>query len=409
MAIEHPGMRAIHVTAEDWRVLATLPWGVPLEEWEDPRYAVSIITQRRGISRHPVVFVEAGGRKYAVKETSPEAAASEIANYRIIAGRGCPTLVPVGDVVVEREAILAGDILGVPQYISGDVGYCVTRLATRVLPHALLYQYPFTEHNKRILLVAVARLLVQLHLAGIYWGDASLANVLIDLSKRRLLAVLADAETVEIFAPPLGDALRAEDVEYFVEALHWQSEDIRLARELPEDAPVLGDEDADFFRATYADLWQTPTRRQLAPSTESALERLSGGVVGLGTWALRAGRAGVEVTLRPAWYRERLRDLIGVWIPLAYARRVYDLVLGHKWLLSEQAGEDVGLVAAGEDWRQRYHDPLVRLLQAYAPGQPMDYDRYLAIMQHLWELSQAEHRIVPIEEGAIDYLLPRAG
>src|SRR5262249_24140901 len=160
----------------------------------------------------------------------------------------------------------------------------------------------------------------------------------------------------------------------------WQSEDIRLARELPEDATVLDEDDTTFFRQTCESLWRSPRRRQLAPDADSALERLSGGVLGLGSLALRAGRAGGEATLRPRWYRERLRDLIGVWIPHAYARRVYDLILGHKWLMSETAGYDVGMVAAAEDWRMRYHDPLVALLQAYTPDQLLDFTRYLAIM-----------------------------
>ncbi len=405
----HAGIRAAHLGNEDQRALADLPWGVALDEWSDPQYGVTIIDQRRGMSRHPVIFVRAGGRKYAIKETSPTAAEQEIASYQEIARRGCPALSPVGDLTVVGAPLPAGEVNGVTQYIAGDVGYCITRLATRVLPHSLLYQYPFTEQNKRILLIAIARLLATLHHAGVYWGDASLANVLIDLSKRRLLALLADAETVQIFPDPVSDALRAADVDFFVEALAWQSEDIRLARELPEDETILDEDDATFFQTTYAGLWQSPRQREIAPDAESALDRLSGGVVGLGTWAVRAGRASVEATLRPGWYRERLRDLVGVWIPHAYARRVYDLVLGHKWLMSEAAGYDVGLVAAGEDWRQRYHDPLVQLLTAYTPDQPLDYDRYLAILHHIWRMALHEHRIVPIEEGAIDYLLPKAG
>ena len=406
--ISNPAIRAVHVSTADWLALESLPWGVPLDDWEDPQYGVDVINQRRGMSRHPVIFVRAGNRKYAIKETSPVAAAREIASYHEIARRGVPSLVPVGDIVVAGEDIPAGTVGGITQYESGDMGYCITQLATRVLPHSLLYQYPFTEDNKKILLIAIARLLVLLHSAGVYWGDPSLANVLVDLSRRRLLAVLADAETVQLFAPPLGDVMRREDVDYFVESLEWQSEDIRLARELPEDTAVLDADDTTFFRQTYEDLWRSPRRRQLAPDADSALERLSGGVLGLGSLALRAGRAGVEATLRPRWYREQLRDLIGVWIPQPYARRVYDLILGHKWLMSEEAGYDVGLVAAAEDWRMRYHDPLVALLLAYTPDQPLDYTRYLAIMHYIWQISQREHRIVPIEEGAIDYLLPKA-
>lgn len=400
-------IRVAHLSHEDQHALHSLPWGVPLDDWTDPQYGVDVINQRRGMSRHPVIFVRAGAGKYAIKETSPAAAEHEIANYREIARRGCPALSPVGDLTVAGAAIPAGEVNGVVQYISGDMGYCITRLATRVLPHSLLYQYPFTDQNKRILLIAVARLLATLHHAGVYWGDASLANVLIDLSKRRLLAVLADAETVELFPQPVSDMLRQQDVAYFVEALAWQSEDIRLARDLPEDATVLDENDAEFFQAEYEELWRSPRRRHLAPDAESALVRLGGGVAGLGAWAARASRAGVEATLRPAWYREQLRDLIGIWIPHAYARRVYDLVLGHRWLMSEAAGHDVGLAAAAEDWRRNYHDPVMHLLHTYAPDQPPDYDRYLAIMHHNWQVSQREHRIMPIEEGAIDYLLPK--
>jgi hypothetical protein len=409
MASTFGTIRAVHLGAEDQDALQSLPWGVALDDWTDPQYGVDVINQRRGMSRHPVIFVRAGGRKYAIKETSPAAAEQEIARYREIARRGCPALSPVGDLTVAGAAIPAGAVNDIMQYISGDVGYCITRLATRVLPHSLLYQYSFTEQNKRILLIAVARLLATLHHAGVYWGDASLANVLIDLSKRRLLAVLADAETVELFPQSVSDMLRQQDVDFFVEALAWQSEDIRLARDLPEDATVLDENDAEFFQAEYEELWRSPRRRHLAPDAESALVRLGGGMAELGAWAARASRAGVEATLRPAWYREQLRDLIGIWIPHAYARRVYDLVLGHRWLMSETAGHDVGLAGAAEDWRSNYHDPVMQLLHTYAPDQPPDYDRYLAIMHHNWHVSQREHRIMPIEEGAIDYLLPKAG
>ncbi len=399
-------IRAADIPQDDWTAMQELPWGVPLDEWNAAEHGIHVIDQRRGLSRHPVIFVQAGARKYAIKETSPEAAQTEITNYREIVRRGCPALSPVGSIVVAGPPVPAGQIAGVEQYISGDVGYCVTRLATRVLPQSLLYQYPFTEENKRKLLIAVARLLVTLHDDGIYWGDASLANVLIDLGRRRLTALLADAETVQIHPEPLSEMLRQSEVDFFIEAMAWQSEDIRLARELPEDETVLNEADAQFFQESYDALRRPGALRPLTRDLESALAMLGGGVLDLGVWARQTSVASLEATLRPAWYREHLRDLIGVWIPRAYARRVYDLLLGHKWLMSEQAGYDVGMADAGADWRERYHDPLVNILSAYAPGQPIDYDRYLAIMHHIWLLSQREGHPIPIEEGAIDYLLP---
>lgn len=405
-------LRSKDISDDDWEGLQSLPWGVPLEEWNEAQHAIDLIDQRRGMSRHPVIFLRVNGRKYAIKETSPEAAADEIANYRAIIRRGCPSLVPVGSVVIKDELIAAGSVGGVEQYISGDMGYCVTRLATRVLPQSLLYQYPFTEENKSMLLVAIARLLVTLHNAGIYWGDPSLANVLVDLSRRRLLALLADAETVQLFPGPLSEKLRQHDVDFFVEAMRWQSEDIRLARELPEDETVITEQDTEFFIASY----EAQRRIESRPThdIEVALDHLGSGVlglgsgvIGLGALAVRAGVSSVEMTRRPGWFRDNIRDLMGVWVPRTYARRVYDLLLGHKWLMSEAVGYDVGLAEAAQDFRERYHDPLVQLLGAYVPGQPLDFERYLQIMHHIWALSQREGRPIPIEEGAIDYLLPR--
>lgn len=397
---------ACTVAEEDWQNLSALPWGVPLEEWTNPEHGLNSIDQRRGLSRHPVLFVQAGSYKYAIKETTPKSAETEIANYQEIARRGCPCLVPVGSVVVEGELIPAGMIVGIMQYERSDAGYCVTRLATHVLPHSLLYQFPFTEENKQILLVAIARLLLTLHNAGVYWGDASLANTLINLGRTQLVALLADAETVEIFPGAMNEHMRQADIDFFCESLLMQSEDIRLARNLPEDETVLSFQDTEFFQSVYASLRMTSTITTISREIEQALMWLSAGVVDLGRLTWQAGISGVEATFRPGWYRDKLRDILGIWVPRAFARRVYELILVHKWLMSEGAGHDVGLAAAANDWRIRYHDPLAQVFATYAPGQQMDYNWYLRIMNHIWKMSEQKGRPVSIEEGAIDYLLP---
>jgi len=400
-------IRTVALAPDDWAVLRSLPWGVPLESWEDPEYGVAVIDQRRGLSRHPVIFVHAGTSKYAIKETSPQAAESEIANYHEIARRGCPSLVPVGTVTVIGETIDAGVINGVRQYESGDYGYCITRLATRVLPHSLLYQYPFSDANKKLLLVAIAKLMVTLHAAGVYWGDASLANSLVNIGRRQLVAILADAETVNLYPMALTEVQRQSDIEYFQESLAMQSEDIRIARDLADDEVILDESDGQYFLKMYERLRTPNPFVSLSQEIERAITAMGGGVLDISAWAWRAGISSVENTLRPNWYRDQLRDLMGIWIPRTYARRVYDLVLGHKWILSEEEGHDVGLAVAAQDWRERYHEPIVELLQAYNPGKPIDFDRYLQIMHHIWILSKRTGRVVALEEGAIDYLLPK--
>lgn len=53
----------------DQRRLENLPWHVSLEEW--PEHGIIGLAIRRGESRHPVIFVESEGRRYAIKETTP--------------------------------------------------------------------------------------------------------------------------------------------------------------------------------------------------------------------------------------------------------------------------------------------------------------------------------------------------
>src|SRR5438552_13576639 len=177
----------------------------------------------------------------------------EIANLHEIERRGIPVLSPVGSVIVPQPPLLLDEHGpgGVSEYVSGDRGYTVTRLAPRVIPQSLLYSVPFTRKNKQHLLSAIAVLLIELHEHGVYWGDPSLANVLIRIDGRRVLAIMADAETSELFPGPISDGLRDQDLALFGESLAWQAEDLRQARGLPEDVQILDDKDFRYFERRY--------------------------------------------------------------------------------------------------------------------------------------------------------------
>lgn len=433
-------VKATHLARTDWTRLRALPWGTPLEEW--PERGVATLTVRRGESRHPVLFVEAGRRRYAIKETSPVAARREIGVLEELQRRRCNALEPAGWVVVRGDPIYVGDVAGRPQYMSGDVGYCITRLAERVLPQSLLYRYPFTDPNKRLLWNAIAELLLDLHEAGVYWGDPSLANVLMDLSGHRLTAVMADAETAEVVNGPLDEGLRRQDLDSFVESLEWQAEDIRIARELSEEQRLVTEGDAYDFLSRYAGLRAERERAHArnrsvplfarAREIERSVQRLNAlgyGVLAGGTRALRSGlEVGLEdittgmalaseavdpgmklqiATLRPGWYVQRLRELLGVRVPRVYARRIYQHINVHKWLMSERAGRDVGMAVAARDWLEYEHQPAMAFLESYLPhaNSAMLYAAYVAILDHTWEMSLREQRPVPLEEGAMDYAL----
>lgn len=434
------------MSAADWKRLRGLAWGKPLDTW--PEHGVVPLTIRRGESRHPVLFVEREGRRYALKETSPVAARREIGALDQLQGRRTRTIAPVGVVIVRGDPLPVGEVGGQTAYVDGDIGYCVTRLAEHVLPQSILYRYPFTDENKRLLWNAVVELLVSLHESGVYWGDPSLANVLIDLSDRRLVAVMADAETAEIMPAPLAEGLRRQDLDAFVESLEWQTEDIRLARGLPEDRHLVTGGDTEYILSRYAGL---RAEREAEAEAEAAtttfarlvdmqrrvrmLSSLGYGVLdfaarvpsrvrhprhphltlhGLGQAltpsSVAARRHELEVaTLRPGWYAQHIHELLDVRVPARYAARIYEHLNVHKWLLSERAQTDVGMEAAAQDWREHYHLPLMAFLASYLPdADPTTfYATYAAILDWAWELSVREGRTVSIEEAAMDYALTR--
>ncbi len=448
--------REIDIPRSDWLRLALLPWHLPFDEWSSPQ--VNLLSIRKGESRHSVLFVEIERRRYAIKETSPLAASHEIASFRTIQQRHCRTLDPVGFLVLRGKPIPAGTVANQIVYESGDIGYCITRLAERVLPQSLLYRYPFTETNKRLLWNAIAELLLELHEHGVYWGDPSLANVLMDLSGHRLTAIMADAETAEVRAGPLNEGLRQQDLEMFIESLIWQAEDIRLARGLPEDQQLVTESDSDYFLSRYEGLRAERTNATNAGQFASSFGNLLGslseitermqrlndlgyGVVQLGTQYVRSGLDNIEhgieslaiphraneeqdtpstanppvaniqiATLRPGWYVRRLRDLLGVHVPPEPAQRIYQAINVHKWLLSERAGHDVGMEATIRDWRQHYHQPLLNLLTNLYPHATtaVIYEAYAAILEHTWQMSEQQQRALSLEEGALDYLLAQA-
>jgi hypothetical protein len=441
----------------DRGALAALPWKAPLEDW--PALGVQAISARRGESRHAVLFVEAEGRRYAIKETSPESARKEISQLIEIRRRGIYALEPVGVVVAPGPPIAVGEIAGVTQYLPGDRGYCITRLAQRVIPQALLYRYPFTRRNRQMLWNAIIALLLDLHERGIFWGDPSLANVLIDLSQHKVRALLADAETAELYPGPLEENRRQEDLAALQESLLWTGEDIRLARGDGQGPLPITEEDLDYIAQHYAALRRvrsapdedTEARPALedaggadaplpseaanaasAPNAEAQnarpltpAERVAGQLYELGysildlSWrALLATGDGLGLrprtlaahaeTARPRWYQQRIQEALGVRIPRPYARQFYRHLIRHQWLMGERAGHEISLQEAARDWYERYHLPAITLLRTYFPSESDSLEVYLGVLDRKWQLSLRAGFEVSLEEAALDYALRHA-
>lgn len=78
---------------------------------------------------------------------------------------------------------------------AGESGVLVTRYLEHSLPYSAALFTPTLSRYREHLLDAMAGLLVELHLGGVFWGDCSLANTLFRRDAGRLQAYLVDAET----------------------------------------------------------------------------------------------------------------------------------------------------------------------------------------------------------------------
>jgi hypothetical protein len=398
--------------ADNRHRLESLPWQVPLVAWQ--MHGVVPLSIRRGESRHPVIFVEQDGIRYAIKETTPRMAKREIAHLREIARRGIPALSPVGSVTVSAPPLLLEEHGpgGVPEYISGDRGYTVTWLAPRVIPQALLYSLPFTRKNKQHLLSAIALLLIELHEHGVYWGDPSLANVLMRIDGRRILAIMADAETAELFSEPVSDALREQDLELFGESLLWQAEDLRQARGLPEEEDLVDDKDFRYLRQRYRLLRRE--HAQLASSSGfitlfqaqhmlETLNRWGFSLLGMSGHAFQQ-----FATVLPGWYQHRTQKLLGITVPRIYARRFYNTILSHQAIISRNEGRDVSIEEAANDFYTRYHLPAILLLRQHLTSKQDPMHAYFAILELKWKMSLKAGYEIPMREAVLAWAMRQA-
>ena len=175
--------------------LVELPWELPLADW--PADGLAFRDVPIGPSRHLVRFLVSHGVLYALKE------------------------LPLGPARREYRVLLHLEGLRLPTVEAAGVAEAPDRdsaiLVTKFLPHSLQYRRlmmrlpPTSAVYRERLLDAMSFLLVDLHLAGVFWGDCSLANTLFRRDGDRIQAFLVDAETSEI-QPTLSDGQREYDL-----------------------------------------------------------------------------------------------------------------------------------------------------------------------------------------------------
>lgn len=356
--------------------LVDLPWDRPLEEWR--RHGVKLLEIKRGIGRHPVVFVRRSKQDYVVKELGLEGARREIENYREMLSRGIHTLVPAG-LVVREETPLPVTTRAGQSYERNVRAFSITLLMDRVIPDSLLYRRAFKPENRNRIWDAIVDLFVELHSNGIYWGDASLANTLVKFlkveipyvgKKTQLKAFLADAETVEVH-DRISDSLRRADLDFFFESMEWINEDLRASGIIRDELATAADK--AYLRQRYDALFKVAMR-------EKAFDRAMG---------------------------LSLRKYLGAVRNVTYLETLEKHIAEHKWYLSEEKGYEVSLVTAAADWLESVFIPVCELFKdegvlKFFPGRTAS-ELYVEVMTHKYYLSQERRSDVGIIYAVRDY------
>jgi hypothetical protein len=377
--------------------LLSLPWDLPLEEWEDDRL---VDIRHRGTSRHVVRFVTDLGRLYALKEMHEVLARREYRLLRRLGELGIPAVEPLG-IVVDRDTG-NGDPL--------DAVLCTCFLEYSTTYRAL-YSDPHRLRPTDRLLDSLVELLVRLHLAGFFWGDCSLSNTLFRLDAGALQAIFVDAETSELHAS-LTDGQRGFDVELAFERVGGELLDLAAAGLLPQDVEPV--ELAQEIPRRYNRLWSALSEDVIIRPEEQRyriaerLRRLND--LGFDADEVELVSAGDGYRLRirtrvaePGHHRLKLLALTGLDAQENQARRLLNDIASFRGYLEKQAGRRVPMMVAASRWLHDVYDKVIELMPPELATRLAPAEVFHEVLEHRWFLSEQAGRDVGTTAAARSY------
>jgi hypothetical protein len=360
--------------------LLDLPFGVPLAEWPDDR----IVHVPRGISRHVVRFVSAGGEIFAIKEATDRYVLREHRLLRALAERSVPVVDAYGT-VSDRTGDDGRDLLGL--------------LITRHLPFSLPYRSLFTGRGlpelRVRLLDALASLFVRIHLAGFYWGDCSLSNTLFRRDAGALAAYLVDAETGELHTT-LSEGQRNYDLTIATENIAGEMFDLRAAGHL--DATIDPVDTAAELTPRYQALWDELTHDEVVARDESyrinnRIRRLNALGFDVAEMAIRTEQGGRRLrfdthVVEPGHHQRRVFALTGLSVQENQARALLADLARFRAKWAEGTGGEIPEDLAARRWLDEKFYGTLALVPASMRGRIPDAELFHEISEHRWFLSE---------------------
>jgi len=373
-----------------------LPWEMPLINWE--KCCPRLEELPRGISRHPVVFVNYENNLYAIKELPVDKAQREYDVLCKMEELWLPSVTPVG-----YANILISD---------RGTSLLITQYLEQSLPYRMLFMQSSMNRYRDHLLGAMAGLLVQLHLAGIFWGDCSLSNTLFRRDAGTLEAYLVDAETTEVHPARLEPMLRFHDLEIMEENLVTDLANLAESEQLPPNFPII--DTGNTIRQRYRDLWEEITRIEVISVNEGyriqerirALNNLGFSIRDVEMLPVENGnqlRFKVYVTDRN-FYRDQLLSLTGLEAEEMQARQMVNEISEIKATLSQQNNRPMFLSTAAYYWVENIYHPITSQLGHLAGEKNSLAELYCQVLEHKWFLSERAQHDVGHQVAVEDYL-----
>lgn len=373
--------------------LVTLPWHLPLEEWTDDY----VIPLPRGLSRHVVRIVRLKAEVYAVKETREAMAFREYRMLRDLRRLDLPAVEPVA-VIAGRESREGEEIE--PALVTRHLHYS--------LPYRSLFSHGLRADSLPKLIDALAVLLVRLHLAGFFWGDVSLSNVLFRRSAGEFTAYLVDAETGELH-PELSRGQRMHDLEVAYGNLFGELLDLQAGGLLDEevDAHAI----VELVEQRYTGLWDELTGMEEFDATEmwrieQRVERLNQMGFDVEELDIVTDLSGSTVRLQPkvveaGHHSRELQSLTGLDVEDNQARRLLNDLAAYT-AHHDLGGEDRTLVA--QRWLTQVYQPIVGMVPKQLRGKLEPAEIFHEILEHRWFLSERARHEVDLFDSARDYI-----
>ena len=377
--------------------LLDLPWELPLADWSAEGRVFRTLPV--GPSRHLVRFLVTERGLIALKEEPTTIAEREFEILRHLEDAGLPAVVPMG--------------------VAGDPSSDAAILVTRYLPNSLQYRLllsrvpPGPGYLRDQLLDAMAGLLVELHRAGVYWGDCSLANTLFRRDGNLVQAYLVDAETAELH-PSLSDGQRSYDLDVLVENVAFGLADLAAMHDrddLMDDAY----DAAESVRDRYLRLWDELSAAIEVPAGEDERFEIAARVRRLND----LGFAVAEIEIEPGpegrirmracvanrrFHAGELERLTGVRALEGQARLLLNDLHEYGAWLERAEGRSLPRDEAARRWLAEVYEPaLERLGAVIGPGGDA-VQAYCDVLETKWLQSEKAKRDVGLDRALEAYV-----